>query len=151
MSYLLSMSSRMSKKAKFSLRESFSKKWESIREHHLTIYTTIFVVSIGMMLVTLVFVFTETYNELSPERNALVWICGIIGLLIAILLWPEFFYLRGRYNFLKEFMKINSPSELRKDLAEAQEAGEILGERYYLRLQEFLMEKDIRIKKRKFK
>ena len=103
------------------------------------------------MLVTLIFVFTETYNDLSPERNALIWICGISGLLIAILLWPEFFYLRGRYNFLREFMRINSPSELRKDLAEAQEAGEILGRRYYIRLQEFLLEKDIKIKKRKFK
>ena len=151
MPYLLSMLSRMSKKAKFSLREKISKKWESIREHHLTILTTVFVISIGMMLVTLIFVFTETYNDLSPERNALIWICGISGLLIAILLWPEFFYLRGRYNFLREFMRINSPSELRKDLAEAQEAGEILGRRYYIRLQEFLLEKDIKIKKRKFK
>tara|TARA_B100000902_G_scaffold397816_1_gene462713 strand:- start:2684 stop:3121 length:438 start_codon:yes stop_codon:yes gene_type:complete len=142
---------RMSKKAKFSLRERFSKKWESIREHHLTILTTVFVVSIGMMLITLVFIFNGTYNELSPEKNALAWLSGIFGLIIAILLWPEFFYLRGRYNFLTEFMKINSPSELRKDLAEAQESAEILGDRYYSKLQEFLLGKDIKIKKRKSK
>ena len=142
---------RMSKKAKFSLRERFSKKWESIREHHLTILTTVFVVSIGMMLITLVFIFNGTYNELSPEKNALAWLSGIFGLIIAILLWPEFFYLRGRYNFLTEFMKINSPYELRKDLAEAQESAEILGDRYYSKLQEFLLGKDIKIKKRKSK
>ena len=145
------MLSRMSKKAKLSLREKISKKWESIRNHHLTIMTTIFVISLGMMLLTLVFIVKGDYNDFSPEKNALAWLTGLAGLIIAIFLWPEFFHLRGKYNFLVEFMSINSPSELRKLLSEAQEAAEILGDRYYSKLQEFLLEKGIKIKKRKSK
>jgi|TARA_B110000196_G_C20771798_1_gene486933 cytochrome c biogenesis protein CcdA len=138
----------MSKKAKLSLREKVAKKWESIREHHLTIMTTIFVISLVMMLFTLVFVMNGTYTELTPEMNALAWLSGLIGIIVAIFLWPEFFFLRGRYNSLKEFMQISSPSELRKEMADAQEAAKILGDRYQDKLQEFLLEKGIRMKRK---
>ena len=138
----------MSKNAKLSLRKRVSKKWESLREHHLTIMTTIFVISLGMMLFTLVFIISGTYSEWGPEQNALAWITGIVGIIIAVFLWPEFFYLRGRYNFLREYTKISSPSELRKEMAEAQEAGKILGDRYLDKLREFLLEKGIKMKRR---
>ena len=138
----------MSKKAKLSLRKKIAKKWESIREHHLTIMTTIFMISLLMMLFTLVFVMNGTYTELTPEMNALAWLSGLIGIIVAIFLWPEFFFLRGRYNSLKEFMQISSPSELRKEMADAQEAAKILGDRYQDKLQEFLLEKGIRMKRK---
>ncbi len=142
------MLSRMSKKRKFSLRERAAKKWESLREHHLTIMTTVFMVSFVMMLFTLVFVMTGKYSELTPEMNALAWLSGLIGVIIAIFLWPEFFYLRGRYNYLREFLQISSPSELRKDMAEAQDAAKTLGDRYQDKLQKFLLDKGIRMKRK---
>ncbi len=142
------MLSRMSKKTKIGIKEKIAKKWESLRDHHLTIMTTVFMVSLVMMLFTLVFVITGKYTEWPPERNALAWLSGLIGVIVAIFLWPEFFYLRGRYNYLREFLQINSPSELRKDMAEAQDAAKILGERYQDKLQEFLSEKGIRMKRK---
>ena len=45
-------------------------------------------------------------------------------------------------------MQISSPSELRKEMAEAQEAGKILGNRYLDKLREFLLEKGIKMKRR---
>ena len=100
----------MSKNAKLSLRKRVLKKWESLREHHLTIMTTIFVISLGMMLFTLVFIISGTYSEWGPEQNALAWITGIVGIIVAVFLWPEFFYLRNDsifneiYYFCFEFI-----------------------------------------------
>ena len=46
------------------------------------------------------------------------------------------------------YMQISSPSELRKEMADAQEAAKILGDRYQDKLQEFLLEKGIRMKRK---
>ncbi len=141
------MLSRMSKNTKSGWREKIASKWESMREHHLTIMTTIFVLTLGMMIYTLTFIVRGPSN-FSEGVILFSWVSGLIGVVVAIFLWPEFFHLRGRYNFLREYMQIDSPSELRREMAEAQEAAKILGNRYLDALQEHLLSKGIRMKRK---
>lgn len=142
------MLSRMSKNTKSGLRSKIVNKWESLREHHLTILTTVFVISLGMMIYTLTFIIRGPSN-FSEEVIVFSWISGLVGVIVAIFLWPEFFFLRGKYNFLREYMTIEAPSELRREMADAQEAAKTLGDRYQDKLQEYLLGKGIRMKRKK--
>ncbi len=141
------MLSRMSKNTESGLRRRIVNKWESIREHHLTIMTTIFVITLGMMIYTLTFIIRGASN-FSDEIIVFSWVSGLIGVIVAIFLWPEFFYLRGRYNFLREYMQIESPSELRREMGDAQDAAKVLGNRYQDKLQEHLRGKGIQMKRK---
>ncbi len=142
------MLSRMSKNTKSGLRSKIVNKWESLREHHLTILTTVFVISLGMMIYTLTFIIRGPSN-FSEEVIVFSWISGLVGVIVAIFLWPEFFFLRGKYNFLREYMTIEAPSELRREMADVQEAAKTLGDRYQDKLQEYLLGKGIRMKRKK--
>ena len=109
--------------------------------------TTIFVITLGMMIYTLTFIIRGASN-FSEEVIVFSWVSGLIGIVVAIFLWPEFFYLRGKYNFLKEYMQIESPSELRREMGDAQDAAKILGNRYQDKLQEHLRGKGIHMKRK---
>jgi len=136
------------KPSKSGISARISSRWESLHDHHLTIMTTAFVITLGMMLFTFVFALLGLYAEWTQEMNALAWGAGIIGALTAIFLWPEFFFLFGRFNTLREYLELESPSEIRRGIADAEESARLLGPRYEDRLAKHLSEKGVRSKRR---
>ena len=136
------------KQSKSGIAAKASAKWKSLHDHHLTIFTTAFVLTLGMMVFTFSFALLGLYDEWSKEMNALAWGSGIMGGFVAIFLWPEFFFLFGRYNSLREYLELESPSELRRAIADAEEAAKLLGPRYEQKLREHLSDKGVRTKRR---
>lgn len=136
------------KPSKSGIRARISSKWKSLHDHHLTIMTTAFVITLGMMLFTFVFALLGLYAEWTQEMNALAWGAGIIGAFAAIFLWPEFFFFFGRFNMLREYLELDSPSEMRRGIADAEESAKLLGPRYEEKLRKHLSDKGVRSKRR---
>tara|TARA_B100000214_G_scaffold290447_1_gene220163 strand:+ start:99 stop:518 length:420 start_codon:yes stop_codon:yes gene_type:complete len=119
-----------SKDAKKSLIAKFNEKyWEPQRDKHLKIISTLFFASILMLLYSITYlVILEKIDQ--GTSTAVAWALGVLGLTFSIIIGPSFFFYFGQYNVLKEFLQVDSQSELRRIRSDAEDAGKVLGPTY---------------------
>ena len=128
-----------SKSAGKSLVAKFNEKyWEPQRNRHLKIISTAFFASILMLVYSIVYlVILEKVDQ--GNYTTFAWVLGVLGLIFSIAIGPSYFFYFGQYNILKEFLQIESQSELRRLKSGAEDAARVLGTTYMDKLNEHLV------------
>ena len=128
-----------SKSGKKSFIGTFNEKyWEPHRNRHLKIISTAFFASILMLVYSITYlVILEKVDQ--GNYTTFAWILGVLGLIFGIVIGPSFFFYFGQYNLLKEFLQIDSQSELRRLKSDAEDAARVLGPSYMDKLNEHLV------------
>ncbi len=128
----------MAKKNSGGLREKMNKWWETKRDSHLAILTTIFTASCVLIVSAMAqFLFLQDVEGFQGYTGA-AWIMIAVGSIIAIFIGPEFFHYHGQRAVLMDSLKLDSRSEMEKVRGDAEAAARLLGTGAKERLNEHL-------------
>lgn len=123
--------------------------WRSKREFHFQAYTSMTLLSLGIMLYSFIQLFFMDFaQEASEDMVTLIWV-GLIGGAAALFyVAPEFFYFYDKKQNLSEILDLDSRAEVMRRRKEAEIAADLLGKSFQSRLKELYQRLGISVPKR---
>ena len=123
--------------------------WRSKREFQFQAYTSMTLLSLGIMLYSFIQLFFMDFaQEASEDMVTLIWV-GLIGGAAALFyVAPEFFYFYDKKQNLSEILDLDSRAEVMRRRKEAEIAADLLGKSFQSRLKELYQRLGISVPKR---
>ena len=109
--------------------------WERQRDNHLVILGVTFVFGLAMLVWAIIFLLflmpnaQQEANEYS-ELLSWTWVGLFVGLVLLIIVGPEFFHYLSHRNTLREILDLGSRPEFQRRRQEADDSVEMLGSQW---------------------
>ncbi len=125
------------------------KWWRSKQEFHFQAYTIMTLFSLAAALYSFLLLFFMDYaQEASQRMVTLAWLGLILGSFALFFVAPEFFYFYGKKQELSEVLSLDSRAEVIRRRKEAENAADLLGKNFQIRLKELYERLGISVPKR---